>query len=234
MNSAVHHHIFVIRKSDVEWEYCKFFINLVDSNQRLQSDTQGLGICISRGDIPRSPRRLRMFRRSTSSATLVFALSRSIWLSVLALTVLGAAETVSMVIRIALVQLRTPDEMRGRVGAVNFLFVNTRERGPDSKTADEELAGTAPNKAAMIVRYLVANRVPGQELRGCRLNAPSLSISDANSISRPAPPTRSAAGPKARATGASRNPRCCRPPTSGISRRPSRPRSAGRASASRA
>jgi MFS family permease len=58
-------------------------------------------------------------------ATVVFALSRSIWLSVAALAVLGAADTVSMVIRIALVQLATPDDMRGRVGAVNFLFVNT-------------------------------------------------------------------------------------------------------------
>jgi hypothetical protein len=38
--------------------------------------------------------------------------------------VLGAADTVSMVIRISLVQLGTPDAMRGRVGAVNFLFVN--------------------------------------------------------------------------------------------------------------
>jgi MFS family permease len=57
-------------------------------------------------------------------ATVVFALSRSMWLSALALAVLGAADAVSMVIRIALVQLATPDAMRGRVGAVNFLFVN--------------------------------------------------------------------------------------------------------------
>lgn len=57
-------------------------------------------------------------------ATIVFALSRSLWLSALALAVLGAADAVSMVIRIALVQLATPDAMRGRVGAVNFLFVN--------------------------------------------------------------------------------------------------------------
>jgi hypothetical protein len=57
-------------------------------------------------------------------ATLVFAVSRSIWLSILALLIIGAADTVSMVIRISLVQLATPDEMRGRVGAVNFLFVN--------------------------------------------------------------------------------------------------------------
>jgi MFS family permease len=57
-------------------------------------------------------------------ATIVFALSRAMWLSVLALAVLGAADAVSMVIRIALVQLATPDTMRGRVGAVNFLCVN--------------------------------------------------------------------------------------------------------------
>jgi MFS family permease len=70
---------------------------------------------------------LRMFQAVIvfGVATVVFALSRSIWLSVLALAVLGAADTVSMVIRIALVQLATPDDMRGRVGAVNFLFVNT-------------------------------------------------------------------------------------------------------------
>jgi MFS family permease len=57
-------------------------------------------------------------------ATLAFAVSRSIWASILALAVMGAADTVSMVIRISLVQLATPDEMRGRVSAVNFLFVN--------------------------------------------------------------------------------------------------------------
>jgi len=69
---------------------------------------------------------LRMFQAVIvfGLATLVFAVSRTMWLSVLALAVLGAADTVSMVIRIALVQLATPDAMRGRVGAVNFLFVN--------------------------------------------------------------------------------------------------------------
>jgi MFS family permease len=70
---------------------------------------------------------LRMFQAVIvfGAATVVFALSRSMWLSVAALAVLGAADTISMVIRVALVQLATPDEMRGRVGAINFLFVNT-------------------------------------------------------------------------------------------------------------
>ena len=57
-------------------------------------------------------------------ATVVFALSRFIWLSLVALLIMGAADMVSVVIRISLVQLGTPDEMRGRVGAVNYLFVN--------------------------------------------------------------------------------------------------------------
>ena len=69
---------------------------------------------------------LRMFQAVIvfGIATVIFAVSHSIWLSIVALAIMGAADTVSMVIRIALVQLATPDEMRGRVGAVNFLFVN--------------------------------------------------------------------------------------------------------------
>jgi MFS family permease len=57
-------------------------------------------------------------------ATVVFALSRSVRLSLAALAVMGAADMVSVVIRLSLVQLATPDDMRGRVGAVNYLFVN--------------------------------------------------------------------------------------------------------------
>ncbi len=58
-------------------------------------------------------------------ATLVFALSTQLWLSLLALAALGGFDMVSMVIRGALVQLDTPDEMRGRVNAVNAIFINT-------------------------------------------------------------------------------------------------------------
>jgi MFS family permease len=58
-------------------------------------------------------------------STIVFALSTSSWLSILALISLGALDMISMVIRSALVQLETPDEMRGRVSAVNAIFINT-------------------------------------------------------------------------------------------------------------
>ena len=56
-------------------------------------------------------------------ATLVFGLSRSFWLSMFALGVTGAADNISVVTRLTLVQLETPDEMRGRVAAVNGLFI---------------------------------------------------------------------------------------------------------------
>ena len=56
-------------------------------------------------------------------ATLLFALSRQVWLSVLALSVLGAADMVSVFIRQTLIQIVTPDPMRGRVAAVSTLFI---------------------------------------------------------------------------------------------------------------
>jgi MFS family permease len=58
-------------------------------------------------------------------ATMVFAVSTNIALSIVALLTLGAADTVSVVIRSSLVQLLTPDAMRGRVNAVNSLFIGT-------------------------------------------------------------------------------------------------------------
>jgi MFS family permease len=57
--------------------------------------------------------------------TLVFALSTNIILSVVSLFVIGAADNVSVVVRSSLVQLLTPDPMRGRVNAVNSLFIGT-------------------------------------------------------------------------------------------------------------
>jgi len=56
-------------------------------------------------------------------ATIAFGLSTSFWFSLLVLAILGAADMISMVIRGAFVQLQTPDAMRGRVSAVNGLFI---------------------------------------------------------------------------------------------------------------
>jgi MFS family permease len=56
-------------------------------------------------------------------ATVVFALSKSLWLSAAALVLLGGADMISVYVRQSLVQLATPNEMRGRVGAVAYLFI---------------------------------------------------------------------------------------------------------------
>jgi MFS family permease len=78
-------------------------------------------------------------------ATMVFAVSRNMGLSLLALGVMGAADTVSVIIRLALVQLGTPDEMRGRVGAVNFLFINaSNQLGGFESGVTATLFGTMP------------------------------------------------------------------------------------------
>ena len=59
--------------------------------------------------------------------------------------VLGAADTVSVVIRFSLVQLSTPNEMRGRVGAVNFLFINASNNlGQFESGVTAALLGTVP------------------------------------------------------------------------------------------
>jgi MFS family permease len=59
------------------------------------------------------------------AATIVFGLSRNFWLSLAALAVTGAADNISVVVRHTLVQLMTPDQMRGRVAAVNNIFIGS-------------------------------------------------------------------------------------------------------------
>ncbi|WP_213762648.1 MFS transporter [Caballeronia sp. dw_19] len=58
-------------------------------------------------------------------ATIVFGLSRNLYVSLIALAALGASDVISVVVRMSLVQLQTPDDMRGRVGAINSLFIGT-------------------------------------------------------------------------------------------------------------
>jgi MFS family permease len=68
----------------------------------------------------------------------VFGLSRSFWLSAAALALSGAADTVSVVVRQTLVQLETPHEVRGRVAAVNSLFI-----GASNQLGEFESGATA-------------------------------------------------------------------------------------------
>jgi MFS family permease len=79
-------------------------------------------------------------------ATIVFGLSRSYVLSLAMLFALGGLDSISMVIRSTLVQLRTPDEMRGRVSAVNSVFIDM----------SNELGGFESGALAAIVGPVVA------------------------------------------------------------------------------
>jgi MFS family permease len=56
--------------------------------------------------------------------TIIFGLSRSFWLSMLMLILGGALDSISVVIRHTLVQIRTPDDLRGRVAAINSVFIS--------------------------------------------------------------------------------------------------------------
>ena len=78
-------------------------------------------------------------------ATCVFGLSTNFALSIVALSVLGAADVVSMVIRVSLAQIRTPDAMRGRVSAVHSLFTGTSNQlGAFESGLAAALLGTVP------------------------------------------------------------------------------------------
>jgi len=77
--------------------------------------------------------------------TIVFGLSRSLVLSLISLLLLGASDMVSVIIRGTLVQLSTPDEMRGRVSAVNSLFIGTsNEFGQFESGVTAQWFGTVP------------------------------------------------------------------------------------------
>lgn len=78
-------------------------------------------------------------------STIVFALSKSVILSFFALFVLGASDVISVVIRSTLVQLETPDHMRGRVSSVNMIFIGTSNQlGEFESGLTASLIGTVP------------------------------------------------------------------------------------------
>ncbi len=76
----------------------------------------------------------------------VFALSRNFWLSLLALAFSGAADNISVVIRQTIVQLYTPDEMRGRVSSVNGIFIgSSNEIGAFESGMAAKVLGLVPS-----------------------------------------------------------------------------------------
>src|SRR5712691_2754161 len=77
--------------------------------------------------------------------TILFGVSTSLVLSLVSLIFLGAADMISVIIRATLVQLRTPDEMRGRVMAVDMVFIGTsNELGQFESGLTAQWFGTVP------------------------------------------------------------------------------------------
>jgi hypothetical protein len=112
-------------------------------------------------------------------ATIIFALSTNVTFSIVALLVVGASDTVSVVVRSSLVQLLTPDSMRGRVNAVNSLFIGTSnqlgefESGMVAGVMGPVAAGVIGGVGTIVVVLLWARLFP--ELRLLthdRANAP--------------------------------------------------------------
>jgi MFS family permease len=95
-------------------------------------------------------------------STIVFGLSHSLVLSLIALILTGAFDMVSVIVRSTLVQLTTPDEMRGRVSAVNMLFIGaSNEVGQFESGITAQWFGAVPavilGGAGTIVIVLVWN-----------------------------------------------------------------------------
>src|SRR5205807_3155708 len=77
--------------------------------------------------------------------TIIFGLSHSLTLSLVALFLLGASDMISVIIRATLTQLATPDEMRGRVTAVDMIFIGTsNEFGQFESGITAQWLGTVP------------------------------------------------------------------------------------------
>lgn len=90
------------------------------------------------------------------ACTIVFGLSKIFWVSIAALALLGGADMVSVVIRSALVQLNTPDAMRGRVGAVENIFIGaSNELGAFESGGLAALIGVVPSVVAGGVATIV-------------------------------------------------------------------------------
>jgi MFS family permease len=99
-------------------------------------------------------------------ATIAFGLSRSFWLSVAIYVLVGMADQVSVVMRSTIVQLTTPDELRGRVSSINMIFigasnqVGAMESGFVAALTSATFSVVSGGVASLAVAALVAARVP--------------------------------------------------------------------------
>ncbi len=99
-------------------------------------------------------------------ATVIFGLSHTFWISLVALTTLGGADMISVFVRQTLVQIMTPDQMRGRVASVSFLFVGASnelgefESGVTARLLGPVLAAVVGGVASLGVTGLWARLFP--------------------------------------------------------------------------
>jgi MFS family permease len=112
------------------------------------------------------------------AATIVFGLSRSFPLSVLAYMAAGVADQVSVVMRSTAIQLSTPDELRGRVSAVNFIFIGASnqlgavESGFVAALTNATFSVVSGGIGCLLVLAIVAARMP--DLRRYRIDTGAL------------------------------------------------------------
>ena len=110
-------------------------------------------------------------------ATIGFGLSRSFWLSVGLYVLVGMADQVSVVMRSTIVQLTTPDALRGRVSSINMIFIGASnqlgamESGFVAALTSATFAVVSGGVACLAVAGVVAARVPA--LRRYRLRRPA-------------------------------------------------------------
>lgn len=78
-----------------------------------------------RGPLRKAGRTLLFAVAGFGTVTIIFGISRNFWLSMSMLYLLGSCDNISVVVRSTLVQVLTPDDMRGRVSALNSLFIGT-------------------------------------------------------------------------------------------------------------
>lgn len=106
-------------------------------------------------------------------ATIVFGLSRSFPLSIVAFMIAGMADQISVVSRSVIVQLSTPDELRGRVSSVNFVFIGASnqlgaaESGFVAALTSATFSVVAGGVLALVVAAVIAQQLP--ELRRYRI-----------------------------------------------------------------
>jgi len=110
-------------------------------------------------------------------ATIVFGLSRSFPLSILAYMAVGVADQLSVVMRSTMIQLATPDDLRGRVSSVNFIFIGASnqlgavESGFVAALTSAPFAVVSGGLGCLVVLAVVAATMP--ELRRYRTDVPA-------------------------------------------------------------